>query len=45
MTRVDDTMIIVDRTGLTDAIADREWPLSLASGTIGSLEAAPRYAC
>ena len=34
-------MIVADSTGLTDTMADREWPPCLASGTIGSSEAAP----
>ena len=33
-------MMVVDSTGLTDTMADREWPPCLASGTIGSSEAA-----
>ena len=32
-------MMVVDSTGLTDTMADREWPPCLASGTIGSSEA------
>ena len=31
-------MIVVDSTGLTGTMADREWPPCLASGTIGSSE-------
>ena len=27
-------MMVVDSTGLTDTMADREWPPCLASGTI-----------
>ena len=41
---MDHTIMSVDSTGLTDTMADREWPPCLASGTIGSSEAAPRYA-
>ena len=29
-------MMEIDSTGLTDTMADREWPPCLASGTIGS---------
>ena len=29
-------MMVVDSTGLTDTMADREWPPCLASGTIGT---------
>ena len=41
---MDHTMMVVDSTGLTDTMAGREWPSCLASGTIGSSEAAPRTA-
>ena len=37
-------MMVVDSTGLTDTMTDREWPPCLASGTIGSSEAARRAA-
>ena len=33
---MDHTMMVVDSSGLTDTMADREWPPCLASGTIGS---------
>ena len=41
---MDHTMMVVDSIGLTDTMADREWPPCLASGTIGSSDVGGRTA-
>ena len=37
-------MMVVDSTGLTDTMADREWPPCLAAGTIGTRQLGGRTA-